>query len=129
MQSPVRRSQRASFSLTSTAVRIAVLAASMMISHAAIADVVTGRIAGYIPYANGATQLLFVRIEGAPTGGCNTTGRLVIDSNNAHFNATQAAVLAAFHGQAPVTAHYVTTCTKWPYDWDMQFMCIGTVNC
>ena len=103
-----------------------VVAAALLPSLPAWADTFTGRITGY---TSATTPMLFVRLENGPLGGCNTTGRFVMDGNTPKYKATLAAVMAAFHTQTPIKVHYTTTCNTWRYDWDLQFARVGDIQC
>jgi hypothetical protein len=103
---------------------------SVLCVCSAHAQTATGQITGYIPFADsGNVEIIFVRIENNPVGGCNTTGRFVMRASDARFRATRAAVIAAFHAQTPVTINYSQTCKVWENSWDMNYMCVGSTPC
>jgi hypothetical protein len=107
----------------------AALVATMLASTGAIAQSTTGKVTGYIPYANGNTQIFLFSVDSNLSGGCNTTARYTITSASAQFKSVQAAVMAAFHSQTPVMVYYSSTCNGWGNSWDLNSVCIGTIPC
>jgi hypothetical protein len=94
------------------------------------AQTATGLITGYIPYVDGGNvEIIFVRVDNNPVGGCNTSGRFVMRASDARFRATRAAIIAAFHAQTPVTIKYSQSCSVWENSWDMHYICIGSTPC
>ncbi|AZN35139.1 hypothetical protein [Iodobacter ciconiae] len=99
-------------------------------SSLSIAEIQTGKITGYIPYEAPGKQVLIFKIQGSAPSGCNTTGRLAIDSTSLKFKATQAAVMSAFHSQSDVTVLIPQlTCNAWSNSWDVEAVCVGLIPC
>ena len=95
----------------------------------ASADMQTGKIAGFVPGTYDGKEVLIFKLEGNLSGGCNTSARYAIDSSSAHFKATQASIIAAFHAQADITVSYSQSCNLFPNAWDVGYVCTGSINC
>ena len=93
------------------------------------ADMQIAKVVGFVPSSYAGKEILVFKLENNSTGGCNTTGRYVIDSSSLHFKATQASIVAAFHAQADVTVSYTQTCNLFPGVWDVSYVCTGAINC
>jgi hypothetical protein len=107
----------------------AIFLALLAVNTMAVADVQTAMVSGYINYSSGGKQIFLVKLVGGNSGACNTTGRYAIDSSVLHFKGTQAAIMAAYHGQATISINYSTTCNTWINSWDMLYACVGNMPC
>jgi hypothetical protein len=86
-------------------------------------------ISGFIPYSSGDKRILIFKLDGNVTGGCNTTGRFAIDDTSPRYEATLSAVLASYHAQTKVRVNYFPTCNAWGNSADINFICVGDINC
>lgn len=110
--------------------RSIVFAALLVLASAAVAQQSGAvKVTGYVPYESGANKVLIFQIQGMPSGGCNTTGRLAISSANPKFNGTQAAIMAAYHTQSDVQVSYSQVCNSFYNAWDANFVCVGNMPC
>lgn len=89
----------------------------------------SAKVIGFIPYDFQGRELFFVQIEGNVSGGCNTTGRFVIDSSQPRFKSVRAAIMASFYAQLPIVAAYTQTCNTYPNSWDLAYVCVGPIPC
>lgn len=88
-----------------------------------------GEITGYIPYSSGSKTIMIFKLKNNVVNGCNTTGRFAIASTSPRFKATEAAVLAAFHSKTPVRVAYLNSCNAWGNSADVNYICVGDINC
>jgi len=89
----------------------------------------SAKITGFVPYDFQGKELFFVQIEGNVAGGCNTTGRFVIDSSQPRFKSVRAAIMASFYAQLPIVVAYANTCNTYPNSWDLSYVCVGSIPC
>ncbi|WP_444996098.1 hypothetical protein [Aliikangiella sp. IMCC44359] len=89
----------------------------------------SGKITGYIVSKQGVEKLFFLKLEGITAGGCSSTGRLAIDSSSPSFDATQSAIMAAFHSKTDVNIYYNDTCNTGQNAWDILWVCVGDIPC
>lgn len=84
---------------------------------------------GYIPVSSGGKETLIFKLKDNVVEGCNSTGRFAISEDNLRYRATFSAVVAAFHAQTPVEVKYFSSCNAWSNSADVNFVCIGDINC
>ncbi|MEJ7804943.1 MAG: hypothetical protein WKG03_03355 [Telluria sp.] len=101
----------------------------LLFSAMACAGTQTAKVVGYIPYDSGGKQFFFLSLQNNVSGGCNTTGRFVIDSNQLKFKGVQAAVMAAFHSGTEINVQYNETCNTYVGSWDLAYVCVGNIAC
>ena len=89
----------------------------------------SGKVEGYIVSKNGTEKLFYFKLEGNPTGGCNTTGRFLITDAATTHDGTQSAVMAAFHSKTNVNVYYDEVCSTGENAWDIRWVCIGNIPC
>lgn len=89
----------------------------------------TGKISGFIPYQNGTKSVLIFNLENNVSGGCNMTGRFVLDGDDPKFKGSQATVIAAYFNATPVTVLYRDTCLTWGNSADVEAICVGVTPC
>lgn len=110
---------------------LCVVAFAASASFPAHAEVGSGRIVGYIPYASGGKEVLIVRVEN--TSGtrpsCNSTSRFAISSDSLNFKATQSAVMAAYAAGTRVYLSGKGTCSAWSNSEDFGYICVGDISC
>jgi hypothetical protein len=107
-------------------VALIVAIASLSQAHATYT---TGQITGYGPGTANGKYLVVFKLVGQATSGCNTTARFAINSDSLHFQGALSAIVAAFHSQTPVTVSYEATCNKLDNAFDVNFVCVGDINC
>lgn len=89
----------------------------------------SAKITGFVPYDFQGKELFFVQIEGSVAGGCNTTGRFVIDSSQPRFKSVRATIMASFYAQLPIVVAYANTCNTYSNSWDLLYVCVGSIPC
>jgi len=103
--------------------------AFLFVSSNSFAAIITGPITGFLPISSGDTEVLLVKIGGGTTAGCNTSARFAIDSNSKRYDATFASVLAAFHAGDSIKVNYLSSCNAWHNSADINYICVGIINC
>jgi hypothetical protein len=110
-------------------VKYLLLVISLIFSSAAFSARLSGTVEGYIPYSSGEKEILIFKLANSATGGCNTTQRFAIDSNDKKYKATLSAILAAFHSKTTVAVDYLPSCNAWGNSADIRYICVGNINC
>lgn len=106
------------------------LLALITISSTAIAGNATGKIIGFIPYAQGTEEIFFINVENLTgTPSCNNSLRFTMKGSDPKFKATQAAVLAAFMAGTQVIAKGAGTCNNFGNSEDLNYICLGYTPC
>ena len=94
-----------------------------------MAAVQEGKITGYIPFSHQGKKIIFIKLEDSIENGCNTTGRFAMNDYNPRYEGTAAAAMAAYHSQEEVKVVYGPTCNTWFNSADIQYICIGDIDC
>ena len=89
----------------------------------------TGEIIGYLPYSQAGKEIIFFKLQGNVSAGCNITGRFAMDDSSLRYKTTVSAVIAAFHSKTPIMVDYSSSCNTWGNAADVNFICIGNINC
>ncbi|WP_419811821.1 hypothetical protein [Bacterioplanoides sp.] len=101
----------------------------MLFSNSVLAERLSGKIEGLIPYSSGDHEILIFKLDNNRTGGCNTTERFAIDSSSKKYTATLSSVLAAFHSKTSIVVEYKNSCNYLGNSADVNFICVGSINC
>ena len=88
-----------------------------------------GKITGYIASEQGANKVFFFKLEGNPSGGCNTTSRFVVESTSPRYEGIQSAILASFHSKTEVNVYFHETCNTGQNGFDSLWVCVGDIPC
>ena len=90
-----------------------------------------GKIKGYIPYARGGVEYLFIQLDHtrADRLDCNSTNRYVITDKSDNYRSTLSAVMAAFHAQSPVKVQHLGHCDDFGNSESMSYLCVGDIPC
>lgn len=105
------------------------LALAALLSSQAFAARQAGEIQGFIPFNHDGREIFIFSVQNNVSGGCNTTARFAIDETSPSFRTTVSSLLAAFHGQTEIQVDYKDTCTAWGNSADINFICVGGINC
>ena len=91
----------------------------------------TGKVEGYLPYSSGTKEILIFKITNNDSliTGCNATGRFAIDDSSTRYKTTVAAVISSYHAKTPLTVDFSYTCNMWVNSFDVNYLCVGDINC
>lgn len=101
----------------------------LLFSISAQADRQNGEITGVIPFESGNKKLFFIQLKDNVSGGCNGTGRFVLESSKLSYSETVSAIMAAYFSKTPVQVEYTKTCNAWGNAYDISWICIGNIPC
>lgn len=110
-------------------VRVFVLLLSLFFSSSVVSEVLSGRIVGFVPFSSGDKEVLLFKLDSSAPSGCNVSGRFAMDNSSPRFKLTSSAVIAAFHSQSTVKVNYLSSCNVWSKTADVNFICVGDINC
>ncbi len=107
-----------------------ILVMALIVPNIAVAVVKqSGKVIGFVPYSVDEKEVLIFKLENNITTTCNTTGRFAIDSTSPRYKGTFSTVLAAYYAKTPIIVYYFPTCNSWRNSADVDFICVGSVNC
>lgn len=101
-----------------------------MASFSVYAGSGSGKIIGFIPYANGVHEIIIIKVEnnsGMPT--CNTTTRFAMKENNPKYQGTKSAALAAYLAGTSVVVRGENNCSAWGNAESILALCLGDIPC
>ncbi|MEL4394967.1 hypothetical protein [Shewanella algae] len=101
----------------------------LMLSVSVNAEFETGKVVGYVPHHNGSLKSFGFKLDGSAPNGCNTTGRFYFDSSKVEFDEMVSSVIAAYHSNTEVKVNYSKLCNVLGNSYDVNYICIGNINC
>ena len=101
----------------------------LLLVNISFAATQSGKVSGFLPYSSGDKKIIIFKLVNNVSEGCNVTGRFAMDDSSPRYQATLSSVIAAFHAQSTVNVNYLNTCNAWSNSADVNYICVGNINC
>ena len=109
--------------------KLGLFVGAVLFSSISLADWQSGKITGYVNFVSGGREIILIKLENNSAGTCNTTGRYAIDDTSKQFKFFQSMVLSAYATKETININFNQSCNSWGNAWDINFACVGSINC